>query len=358
MSASFSVQSSTGEYSVEVEAGGFARWASEFGGNAVIADEFFQYAWPPGAAPPVFVEAVETNKALEASPALIEQIRRGGANRSTELVAVGGGIIQDLSAFIASVYMRGLKWTYVPTTVLAMVDSCIGGKSSINVGPYKNLVGTFHPPQRVLADPEFVRTLPLDQRASGLIEAVKICFCKGAESFAKHMSFEPSVEMGSEALEGLILNSLESKRWFIEVDEFDKNERLLLNFGHTFGHAMEGASHFAIAHGIGVGLGIECAIAMQERAGVDYGGASQVGQLRQHLRTMVGSDPTVRSVLPTLDLDDVLDRIGSDKKHGTDFYTFILIAADGRVELTKLPRTQQTLAAAKAAVEQVIESYR
>lgn len=340
-----------------MEAGGFARWASEFGRSAVIADEFFQPTWPAGAAQPVFVEAVETNKALEASPALIEQMRRGGANRSTELVAVGGGIIQDLSAFIASVYMRGLQWTYVPTTVLAMVDSCIGGKSSINVGPYKNLVGTFHPPQRVLVDPAFIQTLPLDQRASGLIEAVKICFCKGADAFAKHMSFGPSVEMDSEALEGLILNSLQSKKWFIEVDEFDRNERLLLNFGHTFGHAMEGASHFAIAHGIGVGLGIECAIAMQERAGMRYGGAPEIQRLREHLRTMIGADATVRTVLPTLDLEDVLDRIGSDKKHGKDFYTFILIAEDGRVELTRLPRTAETLQRARAAVQQVIESY-
>lgn len=357
MSASFSIQSSTGEYTVTVEAGGFARWAAEFSGKAVIADEFFRPAWPGAASTPVFVEAVETNKALEASPALIEQMRRGGANRSTELVAVGGGIIQDLSAFIASVYMRGLRWTYVPTTVLAMVDSCIGGKSSINVGPYKNLVGTFHPPERVLVDPEFIQTLPLDQRASGLIEAVKICFCRSTESFKKHMSFGPSVNMPLDCLEKLILNSLLSKKWFIEIDEFDRKERLLLNFGHTFGHALEGASHFAIAHGIGVGLGIECAIAMQERAGVNYSGALQVAQLREHLRAMIGADETVRSVLPTLDLDDVLDRIGSDKKHGKDFYTFILIAPDGRVELTKLPRTPETLAAARTAVQHVIESY-
>ena len=358
MSASFKVQSSTGEYSVEVRAGGFAEWAAQFGGAAVIADEFFASSWPNAAAKPVFVEAVETNKSLEASPGLIEQMRRGGANRSTELVAVGGGIVQDLSAFIASVYMRGLRWTYAPTTVLAMVDSCIGGKSSINVGPYKNLVGTFHPPERVLVDPAFVRTLPIDQRASGLIEAVKICFCRGADSFAQHMSFGPAVEMEPDALEGLILNSLKSKQWFIETDEFDRNERLLLNFGHTFGHAMEGASHFAIAHGIGVGLGIECAIAMGERAGHNYSAAPQVARLREHLQSMIRADATVRSVLPTLDMDDVLDRIGSDKKHGKDFYTFILIAANGGVELTRLPRTPETLSAARAAVAQVIESYR
>ena len=122
---------------------------------------------------PIFIEATEMEKSLDRAPALIERMRAGGVNRRTLLVAVGGGVIQDISAFVASVYMRGLTWSYVPTTVLAMVDSCIGGKSSINVGPYKNLVGTFHPPQQIHIDPALAETLPRDQFASGLIEAAK-----------------------------------------------------------------------------------------------------------------------------------------------------------------------------------------
>ena len=358
MSASFKVRSSTGEYSVQVEAGAFARWAAEFAGSAVIADEFFQPSYPASAGTsPIFVEAVEPNKSLEASPALIEQMRKRGANRSTEMVAVGGGIIQDLSAFIASVYMRGLRWTYLPTTVLGMVDSCIGGKSSINVGPYKNLVGTFHPPERVLVDPEFIQTLPNDQRASGLIEAVKICFCRGEEAFAKHMSFAPGIDMATDKLEGLILNSLRAKQWFIETDEFDKKERLLLNFGHTFGHALEGASHFTIAHGIGVGLGIECAIAFQQAAGVDYSSVPRVAVLQQHLKQMIGTDPTVAAELRKIDVSEVLKRLASDKKHGPDFYALILIDPKGDVILSRLPRTTETLAAARRAIEHTIERY-
>jgi 3-dehydroquinate synthase len=357
VSASFSIQSSTGSYSVTVEACAWSRWAAERATATAIADEFFRATYPASASKPVFVEAVETNKALEASPALIEQMRRGGANRSTELLAVGGGIIQDLSAFVASVYMRGLRWSYVPTTVLAMVDSCIGGKSSINVGPYKNLVGTFHSPEAVLIDPEFIRTLPVDQRASGLIEAVKICYCRSEEAFAKHLSYAPSVHMQADALEGLIVNSLLSKKWFIEIDEFDKKERLLLNFGHTFGHAMEGASHFGIAHGIAVGLGIECAIAFQQASGVDYVSIPRVAQLQQHLRELIASDASVADQLRKLPVDDVMERFGSDKKHGSDFYTLILIAPEGNVVLQRLPRTEETLRRVRDAIKTTIEAY-
>ena len=142
--------------------------------------------------------------------------------------------------------MRGIAWSYMPTTVLAMVDSCVGGKSSINVGPYKNLVGTFHPPKQIDIDPLLATTLASEQIAAGLIEAAKICFCRGPASFAEYLGQEPGVGMGTQALEHVILTSLLAKKHFIEIDEFDKKERLLLNFGHTFGHAIEGA--FLLLH--------------------------------------------------------------------------------------------------------------
>lgn len=357
MSASFEIQSSSGSYRVEVERGSFGRSLAAFGGSSVIADEFFKPRFNEVGAEAVFVEAVETNKSLEASPSLIEQMRRGGANRQTQMVAVGGGIIQDLSAFIASVYMRGLRWTYMPTTVLAMVDSCIGGKSSINVGPYKNLIGTFHPPERILVDPEVIATLPEDQRASGLIEAAKICFCRGEESFNKHLACEPSTTMSAETLEDLIVNSLLSKKWFIEMDEFDKNERLLLNFGHTFGHAIEGATHFAIGHGIAVGLGIICALQFERLRGVDYSASPRVAALEDHLDAMIRASATVAGELRNLPFDDVLDRFGSDKKHGKDFYTLILVAEDGDVELRKVDKTPETLAQVRTTIESMVKRY-
>ncbi len=355
MSASFEVRASSGAYTVKVELGGFSAWMQQAAADTVIADAFFQPSLAGIAMQPLFVEALETNKSLEASPALIEQMRKSGANRSTRLVAVGGGIVQDVSAFIASVYMRGLAWTYVPTTVLAMVDSCIGGKSSINVGPYKNLVGTFHPPERVLIDAALIRTLPADQQASGLIEAAKICFCRGQSAFADYLACEPSVHMPEDRLERLILHSLLAKKWFIEIDEFDKKERLLLNFGHTFGHAIEGASHFAIVHGIAVGFGIECAIAFQKARGITPSGSTE---LSAHLRTLIASDAGAATELRKLNMQDVLERFASDKKHGRDFYALILIAQDGSVQLEKLPKTDETLHAVRVAIMQVVESYR
>jgi 3-dehydroquinate synthase len=357
--SSFAIASSTGSYSVGIESHSFARSLKAFAGAAILADRFFQPAFADSGASAIFIEATESNKSLDASPAIIEQLRKAGVNRQTELVAVGGGIIQDLSAFIASVYMRGLAWSYMPTTVLAMVDSCIGGKSSINVGPYKNLVGTFHPPQRVLIDPALAQTLPDDQKASGLIEAAKICFCRGEESFARHVSYGPSVSMSTEALEQVIVNSLQAKKWFIEIDEFDKKERLLLNFGHTFGHAIEGATHFAISHGIAVGLGILCAIEFERQRGVSYAAVPRVRLLEDHLHAMISEVPSagLKTPIAAMDIGEVLDKFASDKKHGPGHFTLILIAENGEVVLRKIEKTAQVTSQVKRAIDSVVQRY-
>ena len=357
LASSFAIESSTGSYSVGIEGHSFERSLKLFDRSAIVADEFFKPAFERAGASAIFIEATETNKSLDASPAVIEKIRKAGANRQTELLAVGGGIIQDLSAFIASVYMRGLKWSYMPTTVLAMVDSCIGGKSSINVGPYKNLVGTFHPPLRVLIDPALARTLPDDQMASGLIEAAKICFCRGEESFARHVSYGPSVGMDTAALERVIVNSLQSKRWFIEIDEFDKGERLLLNFGHTFGHAIEGATHFAVSHGIAVGLGILCAIEFERQRGVSYRGVARVKLLEEHLHQMISEVPDLRTPISAMNVDEVLDKFASDKKHGPGYFTLILIAENGDVVLRKIDKTAQVTSGVERAIQTVVKRY-
>lgn len=351
------INSSTGSYQVTIESHSLRKNLLHFSKAKILADEFFAPVLADLASPPLLIRAIEENKSLDVSPSIIEGLRQSGANRQTELVAIGGGIIQDLSAFIASIYMRGLTWSYLPTTILAMVDSCIGGKSSINVGPYKNLVGTFHPPHQVLIDPALAQTLPPDQQASGLIEAAKICFCRGPEAFDRHIALLPSVMMETGALEALIYNSLEAKKWFIEIDEFDKKERLLLNFGHTFGHAIEGATHFGISHGIAVGLGIVCALEFERGRSVDYSGCARVALLEKHLNEMVRSSPEVAAELKKMPMDDVIQRFESDKKHGTDFYALILVEPNGDVVLRKVDRSSETLAAVRRAIETMIERY-
>ncbi len=346
------IASSTGSYTVAVASRSFAGTLAELkaagSGTLLLADEYFRPPIEAHGLPTLFIEATESSKSLDAAPALIEQMRRLGANRQTHLIAVGGGVVQDLAAFIASIYMRGLEWSYIPTTVLAMVDSCIGGKSSINVGPYKNLVGTFHPPQRILVDPAVAATLPRDQFAGGLIEAAKITFCRGPESFARYLAQDPD---GEDALEAIVLNSLSAKQHFIQIDEFDKKERLLLNFGHTFGHAIEGASHYAIPHGIAVGLGILCALAFQRLRGVDFSAAPRVAQLEAHLTYMVQALGDLQHHVRTLSLDEVLERMASDKKHTASHYTLILVDAAGDVILDRVPRTPETDAQLKRSIE-------
>ncbi len=360
----FNIESSTGAYSVTIQSGLMSGAASGelsklFATGSVIADKFFANPGLAGLADsqPIWIEATEYEKSLDRTPGVIEQMRAAGANRSTQLIAIGGGVIQDISAFVASVYMRGLSWSYVPTTVLAMVDSCIGGKSSINVGPYKNLVGTFHPPQHIYIDPAVAETLPRDQFASGLIEAAKICFCRGEAAFSSYLDCSPSVDMPTAQLERVIQASLLAKKHFIEIDEFDKKERLLLNFGHTFGHAIEGASDYGIPHGIAVGVGILCSLAFQRARGIDFATVPRVALFEQHLAAMVNKLPSLREQLAKLDLAEVLERFASDKKHSGTNYTLILVNSQGEVQLERMERTPELRAAVRRAIESTLESY-
>jgi 3-dehydroquinate synthase len=163
--------------------------------------------------------------------------------------------------------------------------------------------------------------------------------------------------MSTAALECVILESLHAKKHFIEIDEFDKKERLLLNFGHTFGHALEGASHYGLPHGIGVGLGILCSLAFQRSRGVDYTHAPVVVELSQHLDQLIRTLPGLRQELLKLDLDDVLDRFASDKKHSPGKFALILVAADGAVELEKIDRSAELDARLRDSISTTLESY-
>ncbi len=357
MSASFSIHSSTGSYEVRVAARSLTETLKQQANAYLLVDAFFRDKVGQASQTALFVAAEEREKSLDRMPLLIEQMRAAGVHRRTSLTAVGGGIVQDIAAFAASVYMRGLRWTYLPTTVLAMVDSCIGGKSSINVGPYKNLVGTFHPPEHIWIDPAFAETLPRDQFASGLIEAAKICFCRGGEAFETYMAAGPSPTMSTTALEAVIINSLQAKKYFIEIDEFDKKERLLLNFGHTFGHAIEGASHYAIPHGIAVGIGILCSLAFQRERGISFDKVERIAIFEQHLHAMVTSLPAIREHLAAVSIDDVMERFASDKKHTGHQFTLILVNGAGDVVLEQIAKSEQTSQAVRHAIDTTRESY-
>ncbi|CAA9495514.1 MAG: 3-dehydroquinate synthase [uncultured Sphingomonadaceae bacterium] len=338
MPTSFDVESSAGRYLVEIVPGLFERTLAEPGERVFIADAFLADAFRDAGLDAITIEADEHAKSLDRMTEVIVALRERRATRGTELVAVGGGVVQDVAAFAASVYMRGVAWTYVPTTLLSMTDSCIGGKSSINVGRYKNIVGTIHPPRAVLVDPALTLTLSAEQKAAGLCEAAKICLCRGPEVFDRYLALQPSVDADADRLAAIIDESLRAKKWFIEVDEFDRAERLLLNFGHTFGHALEAASGFAVSHGIAVGLGMNAALHLGELMGRDYGRAPQVARFRRHIAELVGTVDGLAAALSLVTVRALLYAFGSDKKHARDRFAVILVTEDGGVERSFLPR--------------------
>ncbi len=324
------------------------------GSQIVIADDWFSSVLSSKGKPFIALNATEASKSLDAIPEMIIRLRQMGANRQTRLVALGGGVVQDVAAFIASVFMRGIEWTYIPTTLLAMADSCIGGKSSINVGPFKNLVGTFHPPSSVAIDPLLAGTLSEAQKASGLVEAAKICYCRGADTFQNYIDCAPGPQMPLDGIEQVIIASLTAKKWFIETDEFDQAERLLLNFGHTFGHAIEGASHFRVPHGLGVAVGVLCAVTLGRLLGRSYSAAQQLPVLESHLRFLLGFAPEIEPVLKSISIDEVLGCFQADKKHKTDHYNVVLVADSGSVELAKLSRDKKSAEFIRLAVASAI----
>jgi 3-dehydroquinate synthase len=286
-------------------------------------------------------QAVESEKSLESVARIVEQLRDHGSTRQTHIVAVGGGIVQDLATFSASCYMRGIRWTYCPTTMLSMVDSCIGGKSSINVGRYKNIAGNFHPPEGVVIDTRFCTTLTDEQMAEGLCEAVKICYADSDDAFGTYLSLAEGGTMPprDDRLARLIEHSLWTKKRFIEVDEFDQGIRLLLNFGHTFGHAIEGATSYAISHGISVGLGMLAAEHCSVRLGFVEDGLANVANLTAHVRHLLRSVPGVADKLRHMSPTDAMECFISDKKHSGESFTLILFDRQGRLQRVKVPQS-------------------
>ncbi len=225
----------------------------------------------------ILIKADEFNKSLKAIMGLYDALIERSAKRNIVLVSIGGGITQDVSGFLASTIYRGVKWIYVPTTLLAQADSCIGGKTSLNYKDYKNLIGTFYPPTYIIIDVDFIHTQKMKDFYSGIGEMVKL-HIMGGKKYLKLISKSrllrpvppPTAGCGArndkDYLLNGIYNSLLIKKEYIEEDEFDGGKRNLLNYGHCFGHALETASDFKIPHGQAVVIGMMLAnIVSRER---------------------------------------------------------------------------------------------
>ena len=340
MSELFKVTSESGEYAVRIAGGLLAEIVQKNRDAIYIVDSNLRDRLPKEGLRILEIEAAETSKSLEAAPEYIASLRRLGANRDTRLVVVGGGTVQDVATFLASIYMRGLVWIYMPSTVLAMDDSCIGGKSSINVLGYKNLVGNFHPPVEIVIDTDLITTLGEEMIIAGLFEAAKICFAHSQERFTDYLAMSPELAVSPATLQPIISLSLLTKKWFIEIDEFDKKERLLLNFGHTFGHAVESASDFAVSHGVGVGIGMLAACNYaRDNGSLSVQGRACVDKLRTHVLTMLGPGGCrVMKSLPPLSVNKVSEMFEFDKKHKTEEFRLVLPVGNGQLQLVAIPR--------------------
>ena len=195
------------------------------------------------------VEQGEGSKSIEGFATLLQAMLDHGFSRNDCVVAVGGGVVGDLAGFAASAYMRGIDFYNMPTTLLSQIDSSIGGKTAVNFGGVKNIVGAFYQPKKVLIDPDLLKTLPPRQLANGLAEAVKMALTSDSELFAL---FER--ESIADNLDEIILRSLNVKKHVVEQDEKEAGLRKVLNFGHTIGHGIESCG--GLYHGECVALGM------------------------------------------------------------------------------------------------------
>ncbi len=274
------------------------------------------------------LDAVEENKTLETALAVCERMTRLNAKRSARLVSVGGGITQDVTGFAANVLYRGVHWTFVPTTLLAACDSCIGGKTSLNYKGYKNLLGTFYPPERVHVCAGFFKTLSGRDFLSGLGEVVKFNLLQGeAGLIGLERNLDALLGRDASTVSRFTENSLLFKKDFIERDEFDTGVRVHLNFAHTFGHALETVSGFAIPHGTAVAMGTIVANALSVRRGLLN--ADCAARMERVLLRIIPETNIPRGN----DISALTVAIRNDKKQVGDGITAVLLEDHARLRL-------------------------
>jgi 3-dehydroquinate synthase len=275
-----------------------------FGGSSVTVFDSHTYGlFGAGAANPVTLPTGESSKSWVSVQAVLEGCTARGMGRDGEIVGVGGGVVCDITAFAASLYMRGCGLTLVPTTLLAMVDAALGGKTGIDFLGYKNLVGTFYPASRIIIAAAAVQSLPEREYLSGLAEVIKTALIGDGELFAL-LSAERAAVMARETtvVEEMIRRSLVVKGRIVEEDPKESGIRAVLNLGHTFGHALETATGFTgWTHGEAVAWGIGRALAAGVRMGItDPGFAHQVESLLRAYGFRLQAPVRLEALLPGL----------------------------------------------------------
>lgn len=267
----------------------------------------------------ITVPAGEGSKTLEGVRDLYDFFLTNDLDRRGTVVALGGGVVLDMAGFAAATYMRGVRWAALPTSLLAMVDASIGGKVGVDLPQGKNLVGAFHPPAIVVADPAWLNTLPSDEVRNGMAEVIKTALISGERSFK-------AIELGSVRPNlRWIRESIAVKVEIVASDPFERGVRARLNLGHTFGHALEAASGFALRHGEAVSVGLAAAARTAERMGL---ATPMLAERVEACLSRFGLPTRYRGLAP----ESIFNAMRSDKKRNKGKLQFVLPAAPGRVE--------------------------
>jgi len=279
--------------------------------------------------PHVVIEPSEEKKSYQELGPILERFISGGFRKNNKIIAMGGGITQDIATFIAANLYRGVEWVFFPTTLLAQADSCIGGKASLNFGPYKNLLGNFYPPNEIFIDLAFLSTLPRREIISGMGEMTHFYFVAGEEDFERMRKEYVKALENRDVLEGLIHRSLMIKKATIEIDEFDRKERQIFNYGHSFGHAIESVTGYRVPHGIAVSHGMDIANFISVEMGLIDETLRQ--RMREVLKLSWGEVP-----LGEMDVEAFIGALRKDKKNVGAEVRVILTKGLGRMFVTRL----------------------
>lgn len=270
------------------------------------------------------IPAGESSKNIMVVMDVAGRLLAEGADRETMLIALGGGVVGDLTGFIASVYMRSVPYIQVPTTLIGQLDSAIGGKTAVDLPQGKNLLGTFYQPRAVFADVNFLETLPDREFNNGLAEMIKYGIIEDESLFRR---LEEDMDAIKSRDSGMLLKMIETccriKKSIVEIDEREQGLRRILNFGHTLGHALEAASDYSLSHGEGVALGMIAAA----RLSVIMNYLSRVESDR--VKSVIARAGLPTTIDASLSMDEVIRRFRADKKKRDDVIHFVLIKKIG-----------------------------
>ena len=284
----------------------------------------------------IVLPAGEGTKSFQHLELLIDRLLEDGVERTTTLIALGGGVVGDITGFAASIVLRGVSFVQIPTTLLAQVDSSVGGKTGINTSRGKNLVGTFHQPLMVIIDIETLDTLSRRQLLAGYAEVLKYGVIDDREFFDWLSVHGADVrDGGRQARRHAILTCCRSKAATVAEDEKEAGRRTLLNLGHTFGHVVEAQTGFGerVLHGEGVSIGMVMAMELSSRLG--YCAASEVKLVRHHLSARGLPVDLAGLVDETWTVDHLMDHMFRDKKVRGGKLTFVLLGGIGQAFVTR-----------------------